>query len=398
MISYEQALNIVQEAGAAKPLPPEACPLTAVAGRIAAADIHAPIAHQLFDNSAMDGYALKAEDAGAPLSQIGHIAAGFAGTPAPLQSGQCYAIMTGAPLPEGADAIVPIERTEKEGDSIRISGAVKAGDFIRRAGADYQPDDVVLRKGTCLGAEQVLALATLGVGMVGVVSQPRIALLCTGAEVVDELQAALHPGQIYNATKPFLISRLAEMGCRAYSALSVGDNATAYEEELFRVAGNVDVIVSTGAVSMGSHDFVPEVLQKLGAEILFHKVAIRPGKPVLFARFPSGALFVGLPGNPASTATGWRFFVQPLLRAMQGQAPEAPEYGVLKTAYAKGDIPLRFFMRAHIGTNTGGQNTVEMLPDQASFKVSPFVGTQGWAVIPEDISALPEGAVVAYYR
>lgn len=398
MISYEAALAIVQEAGAQKPLMPEACPLTAVSGRVAAADIRAPMAHQPFDNSAMDGYALRAEDAAKPLTQIGTVLAGQAEDLPSLEAGQCYAIMTGAPLPQGADAVVPIEKTTKNGDTIRIEGAVTAGDFIRRAGADYQVDDVVLHKGTLLGAEQVLALATLGVGMVGVIQQPRIALLSTGAEVLDELQSALHTGQIYNATKPFLITRLAEMGCRAYSALSVGDNAAAYEEELFRVAENVDVIISTGAVSMGEEDFVPQVLEKLGAEILFHKVAIRPGKPVLLARFASGALFVGLPGNPASTATGWRFFVQPLLRAMQGRAPEQPCYGVLKTAYRKGDAPLRFFMRAELGYNAQGQCEVEILPSQPSFKVSPFVDTQGWAVIPEEVSELPAGAPVAFYR
>lgn len=397
MISYDEALTILREAGAAKPLATEAVPLTVVTGRIAAADIYAPIAHQLFDNSAMDGYALRAEDAGEPLAIIGHIAAGSGEQFAALGKCQCYAIMTGAPLPEGCDAVVPVERTERDGDTLRITGPVKAGDSIRREGADYQVGDLVLRKGAQLGAEQVLALATLGVGMVGVIAQPDVALLSTGAEVVDELQAALNPGQIYNATKPFLITRLAEMGCRAYSALSVGDNATAYEEELFRLAENVDVIVSTGAVSMGAHDFVPEVLRKLGAEILFHKVAIRPGKPVLLARFPGGTLFVGLPGNPASTATGWRFFVQPLLRAMQGQEPEKPHHGVLKTAYRKGAAPLRFFMRAHVGHTAAGHCEVEILPDQPSFKVSPFVDTQGWAVVPEDVSELPAGAPVAFY-
>lgn len=398
MISYDEALTIIQQAGAGRLLMPEPCPLTAVAGRVAAADIRAPIAHQLFDNSAMDGYALKAADANAPLRCIGHIAAGDGAAHVPLQNGECYAIMTGAPLPEGADAIVPIENTRRDGDAVHVDGEVKSGAFIRRAGADYAVDDIVLRKGTALGAEQVLALATLGVGMVGVVQAPRIALLSTGAEVVDELQSALHTGQIYNATKPFLITRLAERGWRAYSALSVGDNAEAYEEELFRVAENVDVIVSTGAVSMGAHDFVPEVLKKLGAEILFHKVAIRPGKPILLARFPSGALFVGLPGNPASTATGWRFFVEPLLAAMEGLAPEKPCYGVVKTAYRKGDIPLRFFMRAEIGYNAQGQCEVEILPQQPSFKVSPFVHTQGWAVIPEDVTELASGAPVAFYR
>lgn len=396
MIAYEDALAMVIAAGQAKPLAAEVCPLTAVSGRIAAADIYAPTPHQLFDNSAMDGYALRAEDADKPLQQIAHIAAGYSGALPEITAGQCAAIMTGAPVPTGCDAIVPIEKTEKQGDTVHVKATVKTGDFIRKAGADYQLNDLVLRKGTLLSAAQVLALATLGVGMVGVVQQPRVALLSTGAEVVDELQAALHDGQIYNATKPFLISRLAEQGIRAISALSVGDNASAYEDELRRLEANVDVIVSTGAVSMGDHDFVPQVLHDLGAEILFHKTAIRPGKPILFARLPSGALFVGLPGNPASTATGWRFFVQPLLRAMQGREAEKPRYGRLKTAYKKGDIPLRFFMRAHVEYTENGCE-IDILPKQPSFMVSPFVDTQGWAVIPEDVTALDAGATVAFY-
>jgi molybdopterin molybdotransferase len=402
MISYMEALAIIRANETL--LGTEVAPLAEIVGRICAEKITAPIANQLFDNSAMDGFALKTEDIAAAandtptvLEMVGHIAAG--GTPATCAParGQCYEIMTGAPLPPGCDTIVPVEKTEKDNNGrILFRSAAQKGDNIRRAGADFAVGDGVLEPGAVLHSGHVLALATLGISAVKVVRRPKVALVSTGLEVVDDLGAALEGGQIYNSTGPYLRSILPQMGMEPLPLGTVADDAALYKKKLLAAAGDgCGIILSTGAVSAGVHDFVPAVLKNIGAEILFHKVAIRPGKPVLFAKFPhDGPFFFGLPGNPVSTAAGLRFFVCPLLRSMQNLPPEPPLYGVLAEDYSKKAAGLRFFLRAKLNNNGRGENVVEIIPDQQSFKVSPFVRSDAWAVIPEHVSQLKAGDIV----
>jgi molybdopterin molybdotransferase len=406
MISYTEALAIIRAHKIL--LGTEAVSLAEISSRICAEKIAAPIANQPFDNSAMDGFALKTEEiAGAApdtpvaLEMAGHIAAG--GTPATCAParGQCYEIMTGAPLPPGCDAVVPVEKTEKDKNGrILFRAAAKKGDNIRRAGADFAVGDAVLEPGAVLHAGHVLALATLGIGTVKVVRRPKVALVSTGLEVVDDLGAALEGGQIYNSTGPYLHSLLPQMGMETVALGTVADAAALYKEKLLAAARDgCDMILSTGAVSAGVHDFVPAVLKDIGAEIFFHKVAIRPGKPVLFAKFPQGGpFFFGLPGNPVSTAVGLRFFVCPLLRAMQDLPPEPPLYGVLAEDYSKKAADLRFFLRAKLSNNAKGENLVEIIRDQQSFKVSPFVRSDAWVVVPEHVSQLKAGDIVEIYR
>jgi molybdopterin molybdotransferase len=406
MISYAEALAIIRANKTL--LGTEAISLAEIVGRICAEKITAPIANQPFDNSAMDGFALKTEeivgathDSPVALAMIGHIAAG--GTPATSvpERGQCYEIMTGAPLPPGCDTVVPVEKTEKDKNgSILFRSVAKKGDNIRRAGADFAVGDAVLAPGAVLHAGHVLALATLGIGKLKVVCRPKVAVVSTGLEVVDNLGAALEGGQIYNSTGPYLHSVLPRMGMDPVALGTVADDAALYKEKLLAAARNgCEIILSTGAVSAGVHDFVPAVLKDIGAEIFFHKVAIRPGKPVLFAKFPHGGpFFFGLPGNPVSTAVGLRFFVCPLLRAMQSLSPEPPLYGVLAEDYSKKAAELRFFLRARLDNNAKGENVVEIIRDQQSFKVSPFVLSDTWVMIPEHISQFKQGDIVEIYK
>lgn len=404
MLSYAEAVNIIRKAGAQKLLRDEVIGVTEISGRVSAAAIRAAAANQPFDNSAMDGFALMTEElAGADndnpvaLAVAGHIAAGDVRRFGAPGRGQCYEIMTGAPLPPGCDAVVPVEKTVKTADGkILFRAGARADDNIRRAGADFKPGDIVLAAGTVLDPAHVLALATLGIGQVSVVRRAKIALISTGQEVVDSLAAPLEYGQIYNSTKPYLIAALARPGLNAGDAGTVRDDPAGFKAKLEAlVAAGIDLCLSTGAVSAGVHDFVPSVLKDMGAEIFFHKVAMRPGKPVLFAKFPGdGPFYVGLPGNPAATAAGLRFFVAPLLRAMQGLPPEAPEYAVLVNDYVKGDMPLRFFMRATLGKDARGVCTVEIPQKQQSFMVSPFARSNAWAVIPENVTRMSAGDLV----
>ena len=407
MISYQDARDKILQCGAASPLETEIVATGEVVGRICAAPVYAEIPNQPFDNSAMDGFALNAKDlegaaADHPvtLTIAGHIAAGEIQTFAAPGKGRCYEIMTGAPLPPGCDAVVPVEKTERVGkDAVAFRNPATGNDNIRRIGEDYRQGDLVVQAGTVLQSAHILALATLGVTEVSVVKRPRVALLSTGQEIVELGTAPLQYGQIYNSTQPYLRSAMAGMGIDVRAVQTLRDDPAAFRERLSAlIASGIDLCVSTGAVSAGVHDFVPSVLKEMGAEIVFHKAAIRPGKPIFFARLPKGGPFyVGLPGNPASTAAGLRFFIAPLLRAMQGMPPEEPRYGILKSAYRKGDMPLRFFMRARKTYNEAGLCEVEIPQKQPSFMVSPFTGTNIWVSISEDTAMLEAGERVEIF-
>lgn len=407
MISYQDARNKIQECGAAALLGNEMVATAEIAGRVCAAPVYAEIPNQNFDNSAMDGFALNSaelENAAADrpviLTVAGHIAAGESLSFAAPERGQCYEIMTGAPLPPGCDAVVPVEKTAKnEQGKIVFTVAAKPGDNIRRIGEDYQQGDLVISPGAMLQAPHILALATLGVTQVSVVRRPRVALLSTGREIVEPGTVPLQHGQIYNSTQPYLRAAMAAMGMDVRAVETLPDDPSLFRERLSAsIENGMDLCVSTGAVSAGVHDFVPSVLKELGAEIFFHKSAIRPGKPIFFARLPGhGPFYIGLPGNPASSAAGLRFFVAPLLRALQGLPAEEPSFGILKGTYRKGDAKLRFFMRAQISHNAEGLCEVDIPQKQPSFMVGLFTRTNGWASIPEEANLLEAGTRVAVY-
>lgn len=408
MISYNEALKIILREASKKSLNREKIDISDINGRICIADIQAAVDNQPFDNSAMDGFAMKAAelqnaslDNPVAFSVAGHIAAGELRRFEAPETGQCYEIMTGAPLPPGCDAVVPVEKTERDDCGRVVFRDVPAvGDNIRYAGSDYRKGDVVVRKGDSLSTGHILALATLGVGHVDVVRKAKVALISTGQEIIDSFETPLQYGQIYNSTKPYLKGAVAALGMEVVVSDTVQDDPDSFRKKLAVLLDQgVDICLSTGAVSAGAHDFVPAVLKDMGAEIFFHKVAMRPGKPVLFARFPDGGPFyVGLPGNPAATAAGLRFFVAPLLQAIQSLPPEVPQFAVLKNDYRKGDLPLRFFMRAKCGHNAQGVREIEIPQKQSSFMVSPFAGSNAWAVIPESVSALNKGDLVEFYQ
>jgi len=404
MISYDEAIGIVQEQAAKCRLAVEDIPLSGVSGRLCAEDIKAPSSNQPFDNSAMDGFALHAEDLEyavndnpVALEMAAHIAAGDGRAFGALARGQCYEIMTGAPLPPGCDAVVPVEKTSRDGARVIFRETVKKNENIRRAGEDFKVGDTVLDRGRVLDAGHILALATLGIGRARVFKRPSVALISTGREVVDDLSASLAPGQIYNSTKPYLEAALVEAGVELHSYGTVMDDPADFKKKIQCMIDNkIDIGVSTGAVSAGVHDFVPSVLKEMGAEILFHKVSIRPGKPLLFAQLPGGALFFGLPGNPVASAAGLRFFVQPALRAMHGLPPEEVQYAFLAEPYKK-KHPLRHFARARVSFGKDFALHVNIPQRQQSFMVRQFTNSNAWAVIPEEAECLAVGEKIQVF-
>jgi molybdopterin molybdotransferase len=304
--------------------------------------------------------------------------------------------MTGAPIPSGFDAVYPIETVQRQGDTILIDAPSDRGAHIRRRGEDFSAGEIFLRPGMRIGAGAIAALASAGCASVEVVRRPRVLHFATGSELIEDVGAALAPGRIRNSNAPFLQAALQAMQIDAVYGGQVRD-----EPEVFLAALRAelereqpDLVLTTGAVSAGDFDFIPQVIASLGGEILFHKTTIKPGKPILFARLPNGRFFFGLPGNPVSTAVGLRFFVTPLLRALQGLPPEAFERAVLRGELRKPRADWRFFIKAQRSSDAQGLQQIAAHGGQESHKIKPLVDSNAWLILDEGRTVFGDGETV----
>lgn len=400
MIPYAEARKLLSEAALARPaLSEESVPLAHALGRVCSTELfgHEPIPP--FDNSSMDGYALAHTRAfgasGAPLTLpvLGTI---LAGDPPRCQAESgVWKIMTGAPIPAGCDAVVPVEQTRDldGGRAVEILKTPHEGDFIRRTGHDFGAGAQVCPAGTRLTPRHLMALAAVGLAELPVRRKPRVALLSTGAELVPPGKP-LSPGKIRDASSAYLAAECARLGCDFDFHGLIADDPAVFSARMdFILAEGYDVILTTGAVSMGDKDFIPATLKDMGARTVFHKVAIKPGRPILFAEFPKSSFVFGLPGNPVSSVVGMRFFVTPVLRELLGQSEESPIRCRLNIGVDKPE-GLRCFYKARrleLGS-------VEILPAQASFQIHSLLSADSWAVLPEEGSHMKPGAEVDVYE
>jgi molybdopterin molybdotransferase len=291
-------------------------------------------------------------------------------------------IATGAPIPPGFDAVVRFEDVKRTRSGIELAAPAVKGDYVRYAGTDMSPGRVLAEPGERLDSRHVLAFAALGLHAVEVRRRPRVALISTGSELTN--------GQLRNSTAPYLAAACAELGAEFEHLGTVPDE----EQAFLALAGKAkgfDVLLTTGAVSMGPKDFVTEALGKLGAKTLFHKTRIRPGKPILFATLPGGPAVFGLPGNPLSTVVGFRFFVTPYLRRRLGRPDEKPRR-LRIAADAPKPEGLRCFFKARVESER-----VRMMEGQASFRIEPLLRADAWAVLPEDGETAKAGELVDVY-
>lgn len=400
MIGFEDARALVREAAA--PLPAETLPLQQASGRVSAMDVASPMPLPPFDNAAMDGFALRVADAaisaGTELAVHGEQAAGDGERT--VHEGAC-AIMTGARLPGGTDAVLPVEQAETlladdagHALHIRLLQEVRQGLHVRRVGEDIDAGEVALRAGAVVDADAQMLLGSLGIATLQVHRRPRVAILVTGRELVADAGLALAPGQIRDSNGPYLAAMLQASGAEVIARETLPDAPEAFLDALGRAReAGADVVVSTGAVSMGRHDFIPAALAQAGAELLFHKVAMRPGKPILLARLPWGALHFGLPGNPVSCAVGQRFFVDAALRRMLGQPPEQPWRMPLAAPLRK-KAGFTAIHKAALELHADGGLSVRSLPGQESFRIRPLLQARAWLVLPEARAALDAGEIV----
>jgi molybdopterin molybdotransferase len=299
----------------------ESVPLAAASGRVLAETVHAPVDLPPFDSSAMDGFAVRAADTPGRLVVVAPSAAGRPSAHG-VRAGEAGPIATGAVVPAGADSVVPVEETQTDGTGV-IVDRVAAGDNVRPRGGDITAGEVVVSAGTRLAPWSIGALAAVGLASVVCARRPRVALLATGTELRSPGEP-LGPGEIYEANSLLLGAQLAETGAEVQKLDSVADDEPATRRALEQGLA-LDVLVTSGGVSVGRHDLVRSTLAALGVEEVFWRVAVRPGKPVVFGTRDATLVF-GLPGNPVSSLVGFELFVRPAILAMQGAADPGPSW------------------------------------------------------------------------
>ena len=302
--------------------PAEEIPDELGAGRDLAEPVRAVVDLPPFPSSAMDGYAIRAEDSPGRLPIVARIAAGV---PAPraLAAGEAMAIATGGVVPDGADAVIPIEYVVERDNSVEISSTVDLGDNVRPRGGDVAAGADVVEVGVRLGPGQLAAIAAAGVARVTVARRPRVAVLATGTELRRPGER-LGPGEVYEANGVLLATEAASAGADVEPLPAIPDDPAAHRAALER-ALDADVLLSSGGVSVGPHDLVRATLRELGVEEVFWGVAVKPGKPLTFGVRGTSLVF-GLPGNPVSTLVGCELFVRPALLALQGAAAPGPVF------------------------------------------------------------------------
>jgi molybdopterin molybdotransferase len=296
----------------------EPVPLANAAGRVLAADVIASTDLPRFDNSAMDGFAVRSDASSGPLLVVDESRAG-APASRTLASGEAIRISTGAPLPTGADAVVPVEQTSEADGHVTVEAAVASGQHVRRVGEDLRAGAVVLRTGTRLGAGALSVAVGAGAYAVSCARRPRVAILSTG----DELRppgSPLGPGEIHNSNALMLATLARAEGVEVIMVDAVRDTRATTETALADALERADVVVLSGGVSVGPHDHVKPALDALGVAQRFWRVDLQPGKPTWFGTRGAQLVF-GLPGNPVSSFVTFVLFVRPALRALQGAEP-----------------------------------------------------------------------------
>jgi len=399
MIPVSEAIHIVKQECTA--LPKEDVALENSLGRWLAQDIFADCDLPPFDRSQMDGYAIRAADvAGASettparLQIVGESAAGR-GWHHSMNAGEAVRIMTGAPVPAGADTVQKVELTrEIDAKDVEILEPVTLGRSIVKQGAEIRLGDQVLDSGERLNAGMVAVLASFGYAQVSVGRQPRVAVMATGTELVAVDQK---PGmdQIRDSNN-FSISAYAQLAGATVERLALaGDNVETLKRQIGEASERCDIVITSGGVSVGVYDFTKLVLKELGAEFFFKKIALRPGKPTVFARLPNGTLVFGLPGNPVSVSVTFNLFARTAILGMQGAKQTELEN---RTAVLGKELNAakkrESYLPARLRTNDEGELIAEPLKWGGSSDFIGFARADALAVVPADAGVIAAGTKV----
>jgi molybdopterin molybdotransferase len=379
----EARAKIIETIRAARgPARIETVPLSDALGRVLSQPIVADRDYPPFNRSTRDGFAVSSADLAAPgaaLEIVGEIRAGASFTGA-IGPGQCAEIMTGAAVPQGADAVVMIEHTQVTGARMRSDRAAEAGQNIAPRGCEARAGEVLLAAGTRMGVAEIGVAAQVGAARVEVAARPRVAILSTGDEVVG-VADAVGPLQIRNSNA-FSVAALVEMAGGTPIALgNAADNADVLHGYIEKALASADVLVMSGGVSAGKYDLVEPVLKAMGAEFFFDAVAIRPGRPAVFGRC-RGVWIFGLPGNPASTMVTFELFVRPAIELLQGAEPAVlPLMAVQLTAAVRQKAALTHFLPARLTWSAEGVPRVTELPWKSSGDIVALARANGFLVV-----------------
>jgi len=386
--------------GAVAPLAPVTVPVRDALGLVTTRDVIAGEAVPPFANTAMDGYAVRADDTtgAGPETPVGLAVAGE--LPAgraperPVGEGEAIRIMTGAPMPDGADAVVMVEYTERDGDAVRVLHAARPGDHVRAAGGDLAAGDLVFPAGTALGPAHLGVVTSSSFEDVEVVPRARVGVLSTGDELVE--RGPLRPGQIRDSNRPMLLAQVADAGADAADLGLAPDDESIITRTLEDAIAGCDAVLTSGGVSVGDFDYVKAALGSLG-RMQSWQVAIKPAKPFAFGVIDGTPVF-GLPGNPVSSLVSFELFARPALLLMMGHAARfRPEV----TATAERAMPRKPDGKLHLDRvrvrADGDTYLAARTGDQASNVLSATAAANGLALLP-DGDGVPEGGAVRVMR
>lgn len=390
MISLDEARQHVLER--VRVASPTSVTLADAAGLVLAVDVFAAESVPPFDNTAMDGFAVVASDTNetpVTLDVIGTVAAGAAADQ-PMGAGQAMRIMTGAPMPPGADAVVMVERTtydESEG-TVEVEITVSPGNHIRAAGEDVKPGDLLFVAGTMLTAGHLGVLASVGIDIVDAVPRPVVGVVSTGDELVDDGRP-LAPGEIRDSNRRTLVSLVEESGFEAVDLGLARDNEADIEAAFRAGVERCDAVLSSGGVSMGAFDYVKVVLERIG-DMRWMQIAIKPAKPFAFGVVGETPIF-GLPGNPVSSMVSYELFARPALRKMAGrQAGTRPtRLAISEDPLGRHDDGKTHFLRVDGGPDETGRWHIRKLGGQGSHQLTAMAGATALAVVPDQIDIRP---------
>jgi len=392
LLTFEEALREIL--ARVRPLAPERIPLTAAARRVLAEDARTVVDLPPFPSSAMDGFAVRAVDTPGTLPIVARIAAG---KPAPraLGPGEAMEISTGGVVPEGADAVIPIEYVVEHDNEVDIGSPVESGENVRPRGGDIRAGEIVAERGSVVTPARLGALAAAGILQVRCARRPRAAVLPTGTELRRPGEI-LGAGEIYEANGLILSAQLEAAGAVVELMPTVGDDETAHRDALEHALG-ADVVVTSGGVSVGPHDLVRRVEAELGVEEVFWRVSVKPGKPIAFG-IRERTLVFGLPGNPVSALVGFVLFVEPAIRALQGVPEPLPRFDRGRLAGARRRNPERDeLLRARLRRSEDGP-LLEPLSGQESHMIARSAGADALVLVPRGEGELADGASVEYLR
>ena len=362
--------------------------------RILSAAIQANVDVPPYNNSAMDGYALRYADLAThdPLNIIGTALAGhpFNGT---VQAGECVRIMTGAMLPEGADTVVMQENVTRHAAQIQITGKLKAADNVRYTGEDIRADHPLLPAGRRLNAADIGLLASQGIAEVSVLRKPKIAFCSTGDEL-QSLGQALQAGQIYDSNRYTLNALLQALDVDIIDLGVVRDTPEAVAQAFQQASSIADVFITSGGVSVGEADYVTDTLKRMG-EVNFWKIAFKPGKPLTFGKLNKTCWFFGLPGNPVSVMVTFLLFARPAILKLRGEtAPLLPEYQAICTSKLKKSPGRKDYQRGICEQDANGQWTVKTTGNQGSHVLTSMSQANCFIVLPLESGTVEAGSTV----